>query len=86
MKNVNLIAKEIREVSNFTDGVKYAGENIQQDMERILAVSEETAASTQEVTASTEEQSTYSENIVNEVEKLSVLAAELKKCISTFQV
>ncbi len=86
LKNVNLIAKEIREVSNFTDGVKDAGENIQQDMERILAVSEETAASTQEVTASTEEQATYSENIVNEVEKLSVLAAELKKCISTFQV
>ncbi|AGF56683.1 methyl-accepting chemotaxis protein [Clostridium saccharoperbutylacetonicum] len=86
LKNVNLIAKEIREVSNFTDGVKDAGENIQQDMERILAVSEETAASTQEVTASTEEQATYSENIVNEVEKLSILAAELKKCISTFQV
>jgi methyl-accepting chemotaxis protein len=86
LKNVNLIANEIQEISSSTDGVKNAGENIQQDMERILAVSEETAASTEEVTASTEEQATYSENIVNEVEKLSVLAEELKKCIVRFKL
>lgn len=86
LKNVNLIAKEIQEISSFTDEVKDSGENIQQDMERILAVSEETAASTEEVTASTEEQATYSENIVNEVEKLSVLAEELKNCIIRFKI
>ncbi|MDR3594409.1 methyl-accepting chemotaxis protein [Clostridium sp.] len=86
LKNVDLIAKEIQEISSSTDGVKNAGENIQQDMERILAVSEETAASTEEVTASTEEQATYSENIVNEVEKLSILAEELKKFIARFKI
>ncbi|MDR3596465.1 methyl-accepting chemotaxis protein [Clostridium sp.] len=86
LKNVNLIAMEIQDISSSTDGVKHAGENIQQDMERILAVSEQTAASTEEVTASTEEQATYSENIVNEVEKLSVLAEELKNCITRFKI
>ena len=75
---VDIIASEIQGISSATDSVKGAGENIQQDMERILAVSEETAASTEEVTASTEEQSTYSENIVSEVEKLSKMAEELK--------
>ncbi len=86
LSNVNLIGRKIEEISNSTDGVKGAGENIQQDMERILAVSEETSASTEEVTASTEEQSTYSENILNEVEKLNVMADELKAYVKKFTV
>ncbi|OOM77468.1 methyl-accepting chemotaxis protein [Clostridium sp. BL-8] len=86
LSNVNLIAREIEGISNSTDGVKGAGENIQQDMERILAVSEETSASTEEVTASTEEQATYSENILNEIEKLNVMADELKAYVKKFVV
>jgi methyl-accepting chemotaxis protein len=83
---VDIIADEIQEISNSAGGVRTAGENIQQDMERILAVSEETAASIEEVTASTEEQSAYSEKIVSEVEKLSNMADELKNYIKSFKM
>jgi methyl-accepting chemotaxis protein len=83
---VDVITKEIQEISCFTVGVKDAGEHIQQDMERILAVSEETAASTQEVTASTEEQTTYSQNIVREVETLNTLAEQLKTYTKKFRL
>lgn len=55
-------------------------------MERILAVSEETAASTEEVTASTEEQATYSANVLSEVEKLNSMADELKDNIKNFKL
>ena len=83
---VDVITKEIQEISSFTVGVKDAGGHIQQDMERILAVSEETAASTQEVTASTEEQTTYSQNIVREVETLNTLAEQLKIYTKKFKL
>jgi methyl-accepting chemotaxis protein len=86
LDNVHIIARKIEEISISTDGVKGAGENIQEDMERILAVSEETSASTEEVTASTEEQSMYSENILNEIEKLNVMADELKTYLKKFRV
>lgn len=83
---VNVINSEVKDVSKFTEEVENAGENIQQDMERILAVSEETAASTEEVTVSTEEQSDYSENIVNQVQKLSLMADELRTYIKKFKL
>lgn len=83
---VDVITREIQDISSFTVGVKDAGGHIQQDMERILAVSEETAASTQEVTASTEEQTTYSQNIVREVETLNTLAEQLKTYTKKFRL
>lgn len=83
---VNLINNEIEGISKATDEVEGEGENIQQDMERILAVSEETAASIEEVTASTQEQSSYSETIVSEVQKLSLMADELKVYIKKFKL
>ena len=86
LQMVDIITNEIKSISKSTKEVKCAGESIQQDMERILAVSEETAASTEEVTASTEEQSSYSENAVSEVQKLSLMADELKRYIENFKL
>ena len=86
LQMVDIITNEIKSISKSTEEVKCAGESIQQDMERILAVSEETTASTEEVTASTEEQSSYSENAVSEVQKLSLMADELKRYIENFKL
>jgi len=83
---VNKVGEEVKSISSKTIGMKEAGNSIVQDMERILAVSEETAASTQEVTASTEEQTFHSQSIVGESEKLNSLAEELKGYTDGFKI
>jgi len=83
---VNKMGTEVKLISNKTIGMKDAGDSIVQDMERILAVSEETAASTEEVTASTEEQTSHSQSIVEESEKLNTLAEELKGYTDGFKI
>lgn len=83
---VNKVGEEVKLISSKTIGMKEAGNSIVQDMERILAVSEETAASTQEVTASTEEQTSHSKSIVGESEKLNSLAEELKGYTEGFKI
>lgn len=83
---VNKMGTEVKLISGKTMGMKDAGDSIVQDMERILAVSEETAASTEEVTASTEEQTAHTQSIVGESEKLNSLAEELKGYTNGFKI
>ncbi|OOM74953.1 methyl-accepting chemotaxis protein PctC [Clostridium puniceum] len=86
LETVNKMGIEVKAISSKTIGMKNAGDSIVQDMERILAVSEETAASTEEVTASTEEQTSHSQSIVGESEKLNTLAEELKGYTDGFKI
>jgi methyl-accepting chemotaxis protein len=81
---VDVIAKELQEISSATIQVKEENESVLQNIESISAVSEEAAASTEEVTASTEEQTTAIQYVVEEIEKLNKLAEELQEATKFF--
>ncbi|MFT9496234.1 methyl-accepting chemotaxis protein [Anaerosolibacter sp.] len=83
---VSMITGQVKEITQATGLVKGEGQSILQEVESISAVSEETAASTEEVTASTQEQTASILYIVEEIEKLNQLSAELKQATSIFKL
>lgn len=81
---VQIIEKQISDISLTTISVKKESESVLYNIENISAVSEESAASTEEVMASTEEQSSSIGFIISEVKKLNELAEALQNSTKRF--
>lgn len=73
------VNEQIHNIAAASEEITHSTTSINSEMENIAAVSQETAAATQEILASTEDQSRNIANMMQSVNKMSLLAEKLAK-------
>lgn len=85
LDNINVIAKEIEEVTELTQGVAEDAKGVTSNFSHMAELSRQTAMESEGVAASSEEQSAAMEEITSSSIDLANMAGELRESISTFQ-
>lgn len=85
LDDINIIAKEIEEVTKLTQGVAEDARGVTSNFSHMSELSKQTAVESEGVAASSEEQAAAMEEITSSSIDLANMAGELRESISTFE-